>query len=853
MPVVVAARSNMAGTEGFGRTPWYGLAFTSHLQNDYRVVRSEANVFAVEVLYAESSGFYPVLITFESATGFVYENGVDFPRGVVDWIGVGFPGDGPDLPPDPGQNVAISGLAGLGLSVGQIVANPALAFAGDDVITGGTGMMLAMSDEIYAGDGDDTIIGADTDGRFDLGRGNGSVDGGGGNDFLRMDFSDRAQAVQYTHDDIEALVRVGEQAVVTVRNIESVEIIGGSGYDTLVGGAGNDVIDLFTGGGFADGGEGWDRARLDFSNETRSINYTHDRVAALATANGTVVADVRNSEMATVIGGLAADTLTGWDDDDRLSGGAGNDVLTGGGGSDILIGGAGNDRLDGGVGYDYVQLTLGGTVDLRLTGPQDLGEGLDTLTGIEGVLGSDFADHLTGTDETNTLRGAGGDDIIHGGGGNDVLTGGTGHNLIYGGDGDDQLNGWHIGRSVTTSRNTAEGSNEMHGGAGNDQIFGANGDDVLYGDDGDDTVWGWGGQAELYGGTGDDTLVAGEESDYLEGGDGNDILSAGWGNDVLIGGEGNDSLVGDGGGGVPLLGDTSTSQDDVLDGGAGNDVMQGGFGDDVLRDSGGDDHMDGSVGFDIVDYSGASAGVVVSTYIGWDIHSGNWASQDTVGAGIDRLIDIDGLIGTAFDDHLSGRMDEWAASEGFVFDEYFDGGHGDDLISGGSGADTILGGAGSDILDGDEGDDTIDGGEGWDTLLLSGSRDDYRVLRSGDDFIIKGLDGLDRVSGVEILRFSDGTIIDLARQVELSPGDEAGDGAFVLPAVPDDRPLVLPDAETDKFADDALVLPGADDPAVRLFAGLEARLELNGDRMITLGADGRLIDEPAHRDGGWLF
>ncbi len=767
MTVVVAARSNMAGTEGFGRTPWYGLDITSSLQNEWRVVRSGANEFAIEVLYAAAISFYPVLITFRTEGGFTYEEGAGFPTGVVSWIGVGFPGDDP-LPPDPAQNVAISGLAPLGLTVSQIIANPALAFAGDDVITGGTGMMLAMSDEIYAGDGNDTIIGADTDGRFDLGRGNGSVDGGSGVDFARVDFSDRLGPVTYVHNDTEAVASVDGQAAVTLRNIECVEVIGGSGYDRITGGSANDIIDLFTGGGMADGGDGWDTVRLDFSNETRSIAYTHDWISAVATADGVVVAEVRNLEMAEVVGGTAADVLTGWDDNDRLSGGAGDDVLSGGGGSDVLIGGAGNDRLDGGVGYDYVQLNFGATVDLRMSGPQNLGEGFDTLLGIEGVFGSRFADHLTGTDEINTLRGDGGDDILFGLGGNDTLTGGTGHNLIFGGDGDDQLNGWHIGTSVLTRRNTAEGSNEMHGGAGNDRIFGANGDDVLYGDDGDDTIWGWGGRAELYGGTGNDTLVASDEADYLEGGDGNDILSAGWGNDILIGGDGNDHLIGDGGGSASL-GDTATSQDDILDGGAGNDILQGGFGDDILRDSGGNDRIDGSVGFDIVDYSGAAAGVVVTTYIGWDVQTGNWGKQDTQGAGVDLLTDVEGLIGTRFDDQLSGRLDAWSEAQGWVFDEYFDGGEGDDQIIAGSGADTLFGGDGDDILNGGRGDDVINGGRGWDILVLDGVQSSYRLMSSGDDFIIKGPDGRDHLFGVEMLRFSDGSTIDLAKMYEGSP------------------------------------------------------------------------------------
>lgn len=172
---------------------------------------------------------------------------------------------------------------------------------------------------------------------------------------------------------------------------------------------------------------------------------------------------------------------------------------------------------------------------------------------------------------------------------------------------------------------------------------------------------------------------------------------------------------------------------------------------------------------------------------------------------------------------------------------------------GGAGDDTLIGSKADDVFEGGAGDDVIQGGGGWDILLLSGSRGDYKVLRSGDDFIVNGPDGLDRISGVAMLRFSDGSALDLARQVLLSPGDKAADDAFVLPGLPHDQPPVLPDIGADKCAGDALVLPGADDPAVRLFAGLEARLDLMGDRMLTLGPDGGLIDKPAVRDGDFLF
>ena len=52
------------------------------------------------------------------------------------------------------------------------------------------------------------------------------------------------------------------------------------------------------------------------------------------------------------------------------------------------------------------------------------GQGTDTVTSIEDVLGSRFDDHIDGDNGSNGLRGFHGDDILIGGPGNDTLNGG---------------------------------------------------------------------------------------------------------------------------------------------------------------------------------------------------------------------------------------------------------------------------------------------------------------------------------------------------------------------------------------------------------------------------------------------
>lgn len=115
---------------------------------------------------------------------------------------------------------------------------------------------------------------------------------------------------------------------------------------------------------------------------------------------------------------------------------------------------------------------------------------------------------------------------------------------------------------------------------------------------------------------------------------------------------------------------------------------------------------------------------------------------------------------------------------------------GADTLSGLSSNDSLFGGAGDDLLEGGRGHDRIDGGAGRDTLLVQGTRADYRLLTDGDDFVLKGPDGRDRLTGVEVIRFSNGQELDLSRMY-----DRGHEGPQVLPgadgtAMPVWEPLI---------------------------------------------------------------
>jgi len=224
-----------------------------------------------------------------------------------------------------------------------------------------------------------------------------------------------------------------------------------------------------------------------------------------------------------IIGNPGDDRISGGDGADRLFGGEGLDDLAGGLGNDVMYGGSGHDRLDGGLGddilvggdgvdtADYSGAAAGVTVKLALTGrfQKTGGAGLDTLSGIENLTGSAFADNLTGDAGDNLLSDRrGGNDRFNGGAGDDTLSvhrsgaGAATTVTLTGGLGDDMMTFDGAGRYTdTVVFEGQDGADEIsalgafrakiNGGAGNDRV----------------TVDTLGGRFQVKLGSGSDTLV----------------------------------------------------------------------------------------------------------------------------------------------------------------------------------------------------------------------------------------------------------------------------------------------------------------------------------------------------------
>lgn len=251
-----------------------------------------------------------------------------------------------------------------------------------------------------------------------------------------------------------------------------------------------------------------------------------------------------------------------------------------------------------------------------------------------------------------------------GSGDNDIIT--TDADVIFGKRGDDLITATNPYK-VTVS-----------GGGGNDHIvYQPNGVGfaVIHGDDQNDYIVGASGNDQLYGDGGNDYVDAGAGNDYVDGGDSDDTLLGGAGNDTIYGGTGADTVFGQAG-------------DDKLYGGTDSDILIGGSGADLI---------DGGMGVDAASYADATAGVRA------DLKSPANNLGDAKG---DIYVDIENLVGSSFDDQLSGNDGSNSLT----------GGEGNDTLNGMGGTDILLGGAGNDRLNGQGGSDTLNGGLGDDVL-----------------------------------------------------------------------------------------------------------------------------------------
>ena len=284
---------------------------------------------------------------------------------------------------------------------------------GDDILDGGEG-----DDSLEGGTGDDSLDGGAGDDVIvqQLGDGDDDLDGGDDDDLLQISGSAEDDFLDLTDDQFNLSGGLIESELLTLANIEDVEVFGLEGDDELtasgdlsVGGLDTSTISFF-------GGDGDDI--LDASG----ITSLHE-----------VVAD----------GGANDDSLAGSGNDDRLIGGDGDDLIEGFGGDDSISGdagddsffyteGDGNDMIDGGADDDVLEIDGSGDADSITLDNEDADATLTIDIGTDSLL-------VTAVEEIEIFGDSGDDDLAIEG---DLAAAGVANNTVRftGGGGNDSLN-----------------------------------------------------------------------------------------------------------------------------------------------------------------------------------------------------------------------------------------------------------------------------------------------------------------------------------------------------------------------------------------------------------------------------
>ena len=554
------------------------------------------------------------------------------------------------------ENLTLTGTGSIN-GIGNSLANVILGNAVDNVLDGGLG-----ADTLIGGTGNDTYL----------------VDNTGD---VVVETSTLVTEIDTVNSTITYALGANVENL-TLTGTDSINGIGNSLANVIIGTAGANVLD---------GGAGADTLIGGAGNDTYIVDNTGDVVSELSTI--TTEIDTVNSSVTYTLGTNVEDlTLVGV----GAIGGVGNslaNLITGNDAANVLDGGLGADTLIGGLGNDTYIVDNAGDVVSELSTlateidtvnssvAYSLGANVEnlTLTGLSAING-------TGNSLANTLIGNASANILDGGVGADTLIGGAGNDTYIVDNTGDVVSELS---TIATEVDTVNSSISY--------ILGANLESL--------TLTGTG----AINGTGNslaNTLIGNASANILNGGTGADTLIGGAGNDTYIVETTGDvvselsTIVGEidrvnssisytlGANlenltltGTGAINGTGNSSANTIIGNASANILNGGTGADTLIGGAGNDTY-------IVD----NTGDVVSelSTIATEVDAVNSSISYTLGANLEKLT----LTGTGA---ING--------------------------TGNSLANTIIGNASANILNGGTGADTLIGGAGNDTYIVNNTGD----------------------------------------------------------------------------------------------------------------------------------
>jgi Ca2+-binding RTX toxin-like protein len=526
--------------------------------------------------------------------------------------------------------------------------------------------------------------------------------------------------------------------------------------------------------------------------------------------------------------------------DDTLIGGLGEDVINPGGGNDFVdlnapFGQVLTPRQDDVLGRWTCGARFGNIVDFSgQPGPLTIVINNDgTLTvngvtgsflGVQGVIGSQGNDSITGNNLDNILVGGGGNDTIDGQAGNDCLDGDnvSGFAAVPGTPGDDTLAGG-LGNDVVLggpANDTLDENKPLN--ANGTPAYGplGNGADAIDGGDGVDTVTYAARLTRI-------VVYLGLISTFNDGADTNaDGLSNEF-DDVFFTTE---NVITGGYEDIVSANFVNNRADNVFTDNGGNDCLEGGPGNDTFVQGSapqGADVMIGNTGTDTGDYSARTGAVQV--ILDGVANDGDIATNEGDNVGgfsvscrpqtvvvnppLSVLLDLVGSPAvvnslTFLDAPVTGPapqvcgfvpVDVFVPVDGIVLDgipiiglarapqgafcpgEQLGGDQApltqDDVenVNGGSGNDILVGGASGNVLNGNGGDDQISGEAGSDSLNGGDGND---TIRGGD-----GNDAVNGGSGTNTIDYASAGAGGVGVNVNLTTGVASGQGTDTLTSI----------------------------------------------------------------------